>query len=522
MSYDSSFDRESGHPDENLVTMEPEERLRHPEDWVGIKLHGKWRLDELLGVGGVASVYAATTRHGRRVALKLMHAHWADEPTVCKRFLREGYAANRVKHPAVVTAFADGVTESGLPFLVLELMEGRNLDMELMVNGLMPVGQVLEIADQVLDALVASHAKGVVHRDLKPDNLLLLHGGDIRVLDFGIARMRDHAPQDPRLTVNGRAMGTPGFMSPEQARGDWDDVDVRTDIWSMGATMFALLTGREPHEGELQQELLVAAMTQPVTPLQDVDPSVPDRVAELIDRALAFRPEERWGTAAEMQRAVRQARALVEPGGRDEAPPTLRPVTTNPQASPPQPTGGRRWRYALVAAAFAAAITALGVRFESEVSRGADRVMAAVSPPPVAASRISGRVAELAAGIDIPAPPEPTDAEPTDAEPTDAEPTDAEPTDAEPTDAEPTDAEPTDAEPTDATPDPSEEVVSETAASDSDEAGSDEAGSDARASNAEGQEGSEDAGTSMAFEVDVPRVDESSGDVIDLDEPDPQ
>jgi len=390
------------------------ERMRHPDDWIGEKLHGKWRLDELLGVGGVASVYAATDRHGRRVAVKLMHPHWADEPTVRERFVREGYAANRVKHPAVISAFADGVTDEGLPFLVLELMEGRSLETELMVHGPMPVDQVLDIADQVLDALGSAHELGILHRDLKPDNLLLLHDGSIRLLDFGIARMRDPKSDDPRLTVNGRAMGTPGFMSPEQARGDWDQVDERTDVWSVGATMFALLTGREVHQAQMQHELLVAAMTQPAPKIQELVPEVPDRVAMVIDRALAFRPEDRWGTAAEMQRNVQTAMALVGSSFRDDAPPTLRPVSTNPQAPNPQParnlaSPGRvsGWRGTIVAAAGIAAVAALGTHFRRDVDQLKKRATSALTEPDAAtttatagltssASALAGRVIHAA------------------------------------------------------------------------------------------------------------------------------
>ncbi|HHH26788.1 MAG TPA: serine/threonine protein kinase [Polyangiaceae bacterium] len=381
------------------------ERMRHPDDWIGEELHGKWRLDELLGVGGVASVYSAMDRHGRQVAVKLMHPHWADEPTVRERFLREGYAANRVKHPAVISAFADGVTEEGLPFLVLELMEGRSLETELMVNGPMPVDQVLDIADQVLDALGAAHDLGILHRDLKPDNLLLLHDGSIRVLDFGIARMRNPAADDPRLTVNGRAMGTPGFMSPEQARGDWDQVDERTDVWSVGATMFALLTGHEVHQADMQHELLVAAMTEPAPKIQDLVPEVPDRVAMVIDRALAFRPEDRWGTAAEMQRNVQTAMALVDSSFRDDAPPTLRPVSTNPQAprrsQPQRPAKPSAWRVAIVAAASIAAVAALGTHYRENVGALEQQVQRTVAgaPDAKATSQLSAVTAAITRAI---------------------------------------------------------------------------------------------------------------------------
>ena len=383
------------------------EKMRHPEDWIGEKLHGKWRLDELLGVGGVASVYEAMDRHGRRVAVKLMHPHWADEPTVRERFVREGYAANRVKHPAVISAFADGVTEEGLPFLVLELMEGRSLETELMVNGPMPVDQVLDIADQVLDALGAAHDLRILHRDLKPDNLLLLNDGAIRLLDFGIARMRDDTPDDPRLTVNGRAMGTPGFMSPEQARGDWDQVDERTDVWSVGATMFALLTGHEVHQAEMQHELLVAAMTEPAPKIQELVPEVPDRVAMVIDRALAFRPEDRWGTAAEMQRNVQTAMALVDSSFRDDAPPTLRPVSTNPQVPRKDRTlsDQRRssgWRTAIVAAAAIAGMAALGTHYRQNIGAFEQRVRSAMAETPKteATSVLATAAATISASIE--------------------------------------------------------------------------------------------------------------------------
>lgn len=377
--------------------------MRHPDDWIGEKLHGKWRLDELLGVGGVASVYAAMDRHGRRVAVKLMHPHWADEPTVRERFVREGYAANRVKHPAVISAFADGVTDEGLPFLVLELMDGRSVETELMVNGPMPVDRVLDIADQVLDALGAAHDLGILHRDLKPDNLLLLNDGTVRLLDFGIARMRDPRADDPRLTVNGRAMGTPGFMSPEQARGDWDQVDERTDVWSVGATMFALLTGHEVHQAEMQHELLVAAMTEPAPKIQELVPAIPDRVAMVIDRALAFRPEDRWGTAAEMQRNVQTAMALVDSSYRDDAPPTLRPVSTNPQAprKAPEPTKPSAWRLAVVAAASITAAAALGTHYRENVGdfeRRVDSVIA-TAPDASASSALASITSRMVAAV---------------------------------------------------------------------------------------------------------------------------
>jgi len=338
--------------------MQPSEQLKHPEEWVGELLHGKWRIDELLGLGGVASVYAATDRLGQTVAVKLMHGIWIDEPSVRERFLREGYSANRVKHPAVNSALADGVTPGGTPFLVLELLEGRSLEAELLLRGKLESQRVLQIGDEILDALAAAHDINVLHRDLKPDNLFLLHDGSVRVLDFGIARMHDN--QNQRLTIAGRAMGTPGFMAPEQARGEWENVGPPSDIWSVGATMFALLTGREVHQGRAQRELLVAAMTKPAPPICDVEPTVPREVATVIDKALASDPANRYQSARDMQRAIRSAMSCPSCEA-DDGPATLRPLTTDPQASRRAAGGWRHiWRPFIVAAACLASVAAAG------------------------------------------------------------------------------------------------------------------------------------------------------------------
>ena len=362
--------------------MDPsDERLRHPEDWVGEQIHGKWRVDELLGLGGVASVYSATDRLGNQVALKIMHGYWVDEPSVCERFLREGYSANRVKHPAVITALADGITDGGTPFLVLELLEGRSLEAELLINGILPPHRVLDIADQILDGLAAAHAINVIHRDLKPDNLFLMYDDSVRILDFGIARMHDTTNQ--RLTVNGRAMGTPGYMSPEQARGEWDNIDARTDIWSLGATMYALLSGHEVHEGLGQQELLVASMTRPVEPIRDVDPTVSRRIANIVDKAVAFDRETRYASARDMQRAVRKAMKHIDADTID-GPATLRPVTTNPLPEKTAPRKNSMWRVAIVAAACVASVAAVGSDIHDRTTPKStlNLGVAAALPPP--------------------------------------------------------------------------------------------------------------------------------------------
>lgn len=296
------------------------ERLKHPDEWVGEELCGKWRIEELVGVGGMASVYAATAWDGSRVAIKLLHTYYADDDDVRMRFLREGYAANRVKHPAVISASADGVTPCGLPFLVLDLLDGVGLDAVQDELGTLPSERVLRIADQVLDALAAAHDIGILHRDLKPDNLVIDDQDNVSLVDFGIAYLDDRGP-GPRMTVQGCPMGTPGFMAPEQARGEWDEVDATTDLWALGATMFTLLTGREVFMGPPNM-VLVASMTRRAPPIQEVMPEVPRAVAAIIDRALAFSREERWQSARIMQLAVRQALGIAT----SRKNPTLAPV----------------------------------------------------------------------------------------------------------------------------------------------------------------------------------------------------
>jgi serine/threonine-protein kinase len=274
---------------------------------IGRVLRDKWRVDKLLGLGGMAVVYAAThVNNGRRVAIKLLHPELSTNAEVRTRFLREGYVANQLEHPGSVAVLDDDVAEDGAAFLVMELLEGETLEDRRERSGTLPVHEVLSLADRLLDVLAAAHAKGIVHRDIKPENVFLTREGTVKVLDFGIARMR--TLQGARLTVTSAgAIGTPAFMPPEQARGRWDDVGPQSDIWSVGATMFTLLAGRLVHNAETVNELMLAAMTKPAEPLASVVPGIPAAVAHLVDRALAYDIKARWPDARSMQAALRAA-----------------------------------------------------------------------------------------------------------------------------------------------------------------------------------------------------------------------
>lgn len=291
------------------ATTSNDPTTRRAQARVGKTIRDKWRIDKLLGIGGMAAVYAATHRNGKRGAIKLLHLELSQDEDSRRRFLQEGYAANRVGHPGVVSILDDDVDDDGSVFLVMELLDGIAVDAfaDTQPKQRLGAAATLNIADQVLDVLVAAHAQGIIHRDLKPENFFLTSNGTVKVLDFGIARIRELQTAAARATRTGDAMGTPAFMPPEQALGNWGDVDVRTDLWALGATMFTLLTGRLVHEAATLNQTLLAAMTKPAPPIRSVMADVPPAVAQVIDRALAFHREERWQSATEMQQALRQA-----------------------------------------------------------------------------------------------------------------------------------------------------------------------------------------------------------------------
>jgi serine/threonine-protein kinase len=275
---------------------------------VGLIIARKFRLDALLGVGGTAAVYSAThVNNGSRVAIKVIHRALSGDASARRRLLREGYAANAIGHPGIARVLDDDVTEDGAIFLVLELLDGETLAHRARREGKLDAASVLRCADDVLDMLAAAHAKGIVHRDVKPDNIVVTAKGETKLLDFGIARVREGADSALR-TRTGVVLGTPAFMPPEQALGKKDAIGPATDTWALGATMFFLLTGRLVHEARSTNEALAMAARDPAPPLRSVDASIGAPIAAIVDKALAFDVNKRWESAHAMQRAVRAAR----------------------------------------------------------------------------------------------------------------------------------------------------------------------------------------------------------------------
>src|SRR5580692_695074 len=279
---------------------------------LGTVLGGKYRLDSVLGVGGMAVVFAATHRNQKRVAIKMLHSELSVNEQLRTRFLREGYAANTVDHVGAVAVLDDDTAEDGAAFLVMERLEGEEVDRFWEKSGsrLAP-DLVLALAAQLLDVLAAAHAKAIIHRDIKPSNLYITRDGTLKVLDFGIARVRDVASTGPSATGTGIMLGTPAFMAPEQALGKSKQIDGTTDVWSVGATMFSLLSGCYVHEGESATEMVVLVATQPARSLATVAPNVDPRIVQLVDRALAFQKPDRWPSADAMRDAVRDTYLAV-------------------------------------------------------------------------------------------------------------------------------------------------------------------------------------------------------------------
>ena len=276
---------------------------------IGTVVNGKWQIDARIGSGGMATVYSATHRNGHRAALKMLHSQLSRDASTRARFLREGYVGNSVGHDGVVKVQDDGVTEDGCAFLVLDLLDGDTIEARrVSQGGSLPIDEALEIADQALDALAAAHEKGIIHRDIKPDNVFFCKDGRVMLLDFGLARMKDLQSHGAEATKTGVTIGTPEFMPPEQAQGRPDEVDARSDVWGLGATLFTIITGKYVHDANTLHAQLVASATLRPRPIRDLAPHVPVSVAVVIDRALELEKCHRWETAREMQRAFRAAR----------------------------------------------------------------------------------------------------------------------------------------------------------------------------------------------------------------------
>ena len=282
--------------------------------FVGATVAGKYRIERLLGRGGMGAVFAAqNTAIGKRVALKFLSAEAARDRDAARRFQREAQAASMIESEHIVQVFDSGTTDDGLPFLVMEHLSGEDLRAKLTRERELGVSEAVAIALQVLRALVRAHAAGIIHRDLKPDNVFLCARDDgsmlVKLVDFGISKL-ERGTMSERLTRRGTVLGSAHYMSPEQAQAS-DDVDQRSDLYGVGAMLFEMLAGRPPHVGTTLESVLVAICTQTAPSIQSFRPDVGRELSEAVARALEREPSARFATAA----AMRDALEAVGPDG---------------------------------------------------------------------------------------------------------------------------------------------------------------------------------------------------------------
>ncbi|HKQ69560.1 MAG TPA: serine/threonine-protein kinase, partial [Polyangiaceae bacterium] len=274
----------------------------------GDLINGKYRLIRLIGDGGMGSVFEARHEYlGTAVALKFLHPELSRRPGLVQRFLQEARVSASIKsiHVAHVTD-VDQAGE-GLAYLVMELLEGRSLQATIASQGKLSLDVALDYTMQMLAGLEAAHAIGVVHRDLKPDNVFVVttpRGPLVKLLDFGIAKLRRSKEyQETGLTRPGVMMGTPEYMAPEQAYSA-DSVDARADVYSVGAILYEMLCGKRPAQGEDPQQIAAFILAHKVPRLSQVDGAVPDALAAVVHRAMAPMAADRFASVAALRNAL--------------------------------------------------------------------------------------------------------------------------------------------------------------------------------------------------------------------------
>ena len=290
---------------------------------VGEVIADRYELEELVEHGGMSTVYRGRDRLlERTVALKVLHPHFLDDPEYVERFRREARAVAQLSHPHIVGVIDRGQAD-GQQFIVFEYVEGENLKQLLERSGPLPVSQVIELGTQIADALAFAHAHGLVHRDVKPQNVLLDHAGDAKVTDFGIARSLD---VEHGFTQTGTVLGTSNYLSPEQAAGA--AVTPATDVYSLGVVLYELLAGEVPFHGDNLVAVAMKHVTEHAPSLLDHRTDIPPRLARAVERALEKHPDSRFPSMDAFATELRRCRD--ELGDPDAEPTAVRSLTAAP------------------------------------------------------------------------------------------------------------------------------------------------------------------------------------------------
>ena len=334
---------------------------------------GKYQIVEEIGRGGMATVYKAwDTAHQRYVALKVLPPYFQHDTEFLKRFHREARAAAKLDHPNIVRVYEAGEVD-GINYIAMEYIAEGSLQDRLTGEPLDPA-TAIDIAVQIASALAYAHARDIVHRDVKPSNVLLTGDGRALLADFGIARASEHS----WITRTGTLIGTPEYMSPEQAEGK--AVDHRSDLYSLGIVLYQMLTGRVPFAGDTPLAVLHKQVYEAPPPPRALNPEIPAGVEKALFRALAKRPKDRYQSAGEMAAALQ---AVAAPKTEIIAP-SREPATIRAEAVAP-PAGERRRGFSVLGlgAAIGAILLVLGLGFYALSSgRGGEVALTATSVPP--------------------------------------------------------------------------------------------------------------------------------------------
>ncbi|HLM57329.1 MAG TPA: serine/threonine-protein kinase [Pyrinomonadaceae bacterium] len=384
-------------------------RPKREDPLVGQVLAGKYRIEEKIDEGGMGCVYRAThVLMEKTVAVKVLHPALAADEKIVARFTREARAASRISHPHAINVTDFGESEGGVVYLVMEYLRGGTLKDVIRSEGPMPLKRVVEIVRQMGGALEAAHAEGVVHRDLKSDNIMLQEAADgsdwAKVLDFGIAKIQESVDNtDPGLTAPNIIIGTPQYMSPEQC-AQASDIDARSDIYSFGVILYEMFVGHVPFTGDSPTVIMMKHLQDTPPSVLDERKDLPAEVGRVVARALAKRPEDRFQKVSELSEALALAAEgesaaslaaaaaaietdrIVQPTGPNEAPrttvaeeldestvvtPRYRTSTTGeselppPVAPMPEPSFNP-WRIALPAIALLAVVFAVFFAFQRD------------------------------------------------------------------------------------------------------------------------------------------------------------
>jgi serine/threonine-protein kinase len=375
-------------------------QLPAPGEVVG----GKYTIERQLGEGGMGVVFEAIHgRLGQRVAIKMLLPALLEQPELVTRFEREARAAAQLRHRNTARVVDVDVTASGVPFMVMELLHGHDLDSELETRGPLPIGEAIHWIVQACSAMTEAHRLGIIHRDLKPSNLFLASEPDgsvaVKVLDFGISKIQT---DDVKVTSTNAQMGTPLYMSPEQVRSA-KNVDHRTDVWSLGVILFELIAGKPPYQGSAAG-IGAAIVNDPPPKLHDLRPDVPLEVERAIERALAKDPAARFASTEELAAALAPfssvptstdsiPRAVVSKLPSSRASASIVNAETLAVSVPEKNTGGswsvkepppKRSRVALVVGAAVAVVGAavIGIAFVRPALLGSAATASTSSAPP--------------------------------------------------------------------------------------------------------------------------------------------